>query len=131
MGSGVAGTPSRFYSSWTTCTRRRIPMAKATTKTTAAPRRGGKAKAADDAAALAITDAKIARGEEVPQFSIALSAPGEDIPAGARRLSCPDCGAKHDVVRNDVAPGQGGTWSVPDFKCLAPCGYQAASQPVN
>lgn len=64
-------------------------------------------------------------------FSIGLASPGEDVPDGGRRVSCPDCGAKHDVVRTDVAPGQGGTWTVPAFTCAAGCGFQRTDFPVH
>jgi len=63
-------------------------------------------------------------------FSIGLSEPGGDVPDGARRMSCPACGAKHDVACSDIPSGQGGTWSVPMFRCVAGCGYTAVNQPV-
>lgn len=88
---------------------------------------------ADDAAkARAAEYADDVKGlSEATPFSIALAQPGEDIPDGGRRVSCPDCGAKHDVVRTDVAPGQGGTWTVPAFTCAAGCGFQRAGFPVH
>lgn len=69
--------------------------------------------------------------EEVQPFEIALSTPGEDIPDGGRRLGCPSCGAKHDFVKAGHQAGQGGTWTVPNFKCLAPCGYEVPALPVG
>ncbi|SRR6266851_7134637 len=98
-------------------------MAKATSSK-AAPRRA-------KSAAPVATEAAVEREEPKPQYSFGLSQPGEDIPDGARRLSCPNCGAKHDVIRSDNVPGQAGTWSVPDFKCVAGCGYSAPVQPVH
>lgn len=99
------------------------------------PRRGGKtaaaAAAAEEAKAAGDTVAEVRPTERKPEFSISLAKPGDDVPEGGRRFGCPDCGAKHDIVRTDAAPGQGGTWSVPDFACLAPCGYSAVSQPVT
>lgn len=83
-----------------------------------------------EGAAEETTDSSAPALEERPQFEFGLSQPGEDVPDGARRFGCPDCGQKHDVVNTRAVPGQGGTWSVPDFKCLAGCGYSAAVQPV-
>lgn len=110
-------------------------MAKATpTKKPPAKRKPAAPKAAAAAAAPAEEQAP-ERAElpqiPKPQFSIALAHPGEDVPEGGRRFGCPSCGAKHDVVRTDVAPGQGGTWALQDFKCAADCGYSAATQPVT
>lgn len=76
-------------------------------------------------AATAVTEA------ELPPFSIALAQPGEDLPDGARRFPCPNCGAKHDAVRTDERGGQAGTWTVPQFTCVAGCGYAATSFPVT
>lgn len=73
---------------------------------------------------------ELTAAEQQDRFSIGLSEPGADIPDGARRVSCPDCGAKHDVARSDVAPGQGGTWTVPQFTCAAGCGYAHTDFPV-
>jgi len=101
-------------------------MAKAT-KTKAAPA----TKAAAAKPARKAEKAAAAAKAEVPPYSIALAAPGDDVPENGRRIGCPNCGAKHDVVPADPRPGQGGTWSVPDFQCLAPCGYTAAVFPVG
>lgn len=76
------------------------------------------------------TAGELTAAEQQDRFSIGLSEPGADIPDGARRVSCPDCGAKHDVARSDVAPGQGGTWTVPQFTCAAGCGYAHTDFPV-
>lgn len=69
----------------------------------------------------------------VEEFGIGLAQPGEDPPDGSRRAVCPNCDAKHVVVRQgaDGQPvlGQAGTWSIA-FKCLA-CGHQVASLPVH
>lgn len=70
------------------------------------------------------------KGTVAKEFEFGLSDPGGDTPDGARRTSCPDCGAKHDVVRTGAVAGQGGMWSVPDFTCIA-CGHTVPVQPVG
>lgn len=98
-------------------------MAKGTT-VKRPPRRGGKTAAAASAPTAAPAKPK-------QEYEIALSTPGEDVPQNGRRMGCPSCGAKHDFVRPEHQAGQGGTWTVPDFKCLAPCGYEVVALPVG
>jgi len=103
---------------------------KTKTKKAAAPKPAAPSADQNDADVPAAVPAE-ERLELRPKFEVGLSQPGEDAPLGARRFSCPDCGAKHDVIRVDAVDGQAGTWTVENFKCVAGCGYIAAQQPVT